>query len=134
MVYLQEYFAVKYLKENNLIPKDSVFLPGHSGDYLGGSYTNRTAKVAHQKDVLAVFLENNYYFFKQKTSLEKQIIRDKIKDLLLEYPDTNNISEQYNPFVEDWDIKEKLSKFIFRSSFVFTFFGYEHIYPFWIRN
>ncbi|MDD3688148.1 MAG: hypothetical protein PHE56_15475, partial [Bacteroidales bacterium] len=131
MVYLQEYFAVKYLKENNLIPEDSVFLPGHSGDYLGGSYTNRTAKVAHQKDVLAVFLENNYYFFKQKTSIEKQIIRDKIKDLLLEYPDTNKVSEQYNPYVEDWDIKEKLSKFIFRSSFVFTFLGYEHIYPFW---
>lgn len=131
MVYLQEYFAVKYLKENNIIPEDSVFLPGHSGDYLGGSYTNRTAKISHDKKLLTGFLEKNYYFFKQKTSYEKLVIRDKIKIALSEYPDHNNISEKYNPYVEDWDMKEKLSKFIFRSSYVFTFFGYEHIYPFW---
>lgn len=131
MVYLQEYFAVKYLKENNYIPENSVFLPGHSGDYLGGSYTNRTAKVSHDKALLTSFLEKNYYFFKKKSKTEKHIIRGKIKEELSEYPIENLISANYNPYVEDWDIKEKLSKFIFRSSFVFTFFGYEHIYPFW---
>lgn len=131
MVYLQEYFAVKYLKENNLIANDSVFLPGHSGDYLGGSYTNRTAKIPHQKEFLASFLEKNYFFFRKKEKDEKQIIREKIKETLIDYPDENLISSNYNPYVEDWDVKEKLSKFIFRSSYVFTFFGYEHIYPFW---
>jgi asparagine synthase (glutamine-hydrolysing) len=131
MVYLQEYFAIKYLKESNLIPEDSVFLPGHSGDYLGGSYTNRTAKISHNKELLAAFIENNYYFFKKKSKAEKEIIRYKVLETLVEYPDVNLISAHYNPFVEDWDVKEKLSKFIFRSSFVFTFFGYEHIYPFW---
>jgi asparagine synthase (glutamine-hydrolysing) len=131
MVYLQEYFAVKYLKENNLIPQDSVFLPGHSGDYLGGSYTNRTAKISHHNELLTVFLEKNYYFFKKKRRAEKLAIREKIKETLVEYPEKNHISASYNPFIEDWDVKEKLSKFIFRSSYVFTFFGYEHIYPFW---
>lgn len=131
MFYLQEYFAVKHLKENNLIPADSVFLPGHSGDYLGGSYADRTAKTQSKTATLAKFLESNYYFFKQKTNAEKLVIREKIESNLSEYPEKNYISQLYNPYIEDWDVKEKLSKFIFRSSYVFTFFGFEHIYPFW---
>jgi len=35
--FFQEYYAVMYLIKNNLIPENSVFLPGHSGDFLGGS-------------------------------------------------------------------------------------------------
>ncbi len=36
--FFQEYFAVKYLKENNIIPENSIFIPGHSGDFIGGSH------------------------------------------------------------------------------------------------
>src|SRR5690606_7417167 len=38
MPYLQEYFAVKYLKDNKLVPDDSVFIPGHGGDFLAGGH------------------------------------------------------------------------------------------------
>lgn len=37
MFFLQEYFAVKYLRDHGKIPGDAVFIPGHSGDFLGGS-------------------------------------------------------------------------------------------------
>ena len=37
MFFLQEYFAVMYLKEKELIPHDAVFIPGHSGDFFAGS-------------------------------------------------------------------------------------------------
>jgi asparagine synthase (glutamine-hydrolysing) len=33
--FMQDFFAVKYLKENNIIPSDAVFIPGHSGDFFG---------------------------------------------------------------------------------------------------
>ncbi|RZJ26202.1 MAG: alpha-2-macroglobulin, partial [Flavobacterium sp.] len=36
--YLMEYFAMAELEEQKAIPSDAVFLPGHSGDFLGGSY------------------------------------------------------------------------------------------------
>ena len=38
MFFMQEYFAVKYLKESHIIPDDSVFIPGFSGDVLAGSH------------------------------------------------------------------------------------------------
>lgn len=134
MVYLQEYFAVKHLQENNLIPTDSVFIPGHSGDYIGGSYTNRTALISHKKNKIASFIEHNLYFFRKKNKKEKDNICKNIAKCFEEYPNENLYSKKYNPFVEDWEVKEKFSKFIARSSFVFTYFGYEHIYPFWDRQ
>ena len=36
--HFQDYIAVKYLHDNRLIPHDAVFIPGHSGDLLGGSH------------------------------------------------------------------------------------------------
>jgi asparagine synthase (glutamine-hydrolysing) len=81
MVYLQEYFAVKYLKENNLIPEDSVFLPGHSGDYLGGSYTNRTAKISHDKEYANHFSKRITISLKRKIKQKSRLIREKIKKL-----------------------------------------------------
>ncbi len=37
MFFMQEYFAIRYLKEQQLIPEDSVFIPGHSADFFAGS-------------------------------------------------------------------------------------------------
>jgi asparagine synthase (glutamine-hydrolysing) len=37
----------------------------------------------------------------------------------------------YKTIIEDWDVKEKLSKFIFNSSFVFNYLGHQHYFPLW---
>jgi len=133
MVFLQEYFAMRELTKAGIVPIDSVFLPGHSGDYLGGSYVEKTAATSSNNRIMAVHLENKYFFFKKPEGKNKQILLSEIDKTLAEYPDENKLSETYNPYVEDWDVKEKLSKFIFRSSYVFTHFGFEHIYPLWDR-
>jgi asparagine synthase (glutamine-hydrolysing) len=33
----QDFFALHYLSQNNLIPKDAIFFPGYLGDYYAGS-------------------------------------------------------------------------------------------------
>lgn len=134
MPYLQEYFAVKYLSENNLIPANSVFLPGHSGDYLGGSYIEKTIKTELQNDQIANYIAEKYFVFTNTSQKDKGHIASRINSTLDKYPKQNLISKSYNPYIEDWDIKEKLSKFIFHSSFVFSYFGYEHLFPLWDRE
>lgn len=133
MFFLQEYFAVLELKKNDIIPYDAVFLPGHSGDYIGGSYVEKTAAKSNNHN-LAEYLAKKYFFFKKPSKAALRIITNQIKDTLKCYPNENKYSDRYNPIVEDWDIKEKLSKFIFRSSYVFTHFGYEHAFLFWDRE
>lgn len=133
MPYLQEFFAVKELKNQKLIPVDSVFLPGHSGDYLGGSYIEKTIKTDLSKAELPKHLESKYFIFKKKTRKDSTTIQNRIAHTLQAY-DSNTGIEHFSPIIEDWDIKEKLSKYIFRSSNVFTYFGYEHYFPLWDKE
>lgn len=136
MPYLQEYFAVKYLKENNLIDEDAVFLPGHSGDYLAGSYINKTITTSATDLKLANHIAQKYFYFRKKNHKEHSKIRQIIAETLKEYKELENtvIDGKFNQTVEDWDIKEKLAKFIVRSCFVFTFFDYEHYLMYWDIN
>lgn len=127
MPYLQEYFAAKYLKENKLIDNNAIFLPGHSGDVLAGSQFIKVfnENIKHSK------ISKNFY----KTKLFLNPISTKYKKHIL-----NSIDKEIKPIdtkliaytiFEDLDMKEKFSKFIFRSSSVFTFFDYQVRFPFW---
>ena len=50
----QDYFAVKYLHDNKIINDDAIFVPGHSGDFLGGSHLDKgeSAKRDNSTDVI----------------------------------------------------------------------------------
>lgn len=132
MPYLMEYFATIELKNKNLIPKDSVFLPGHSGDFLGGSYILKTVKNNIDFKNLPAFIESKYFNFIKKDQSQKHQIQNRIQESLQLIG-----SQRFNDYdmtVEQWDIQEKLSKFIFHSSQVFTFLGYEHYFPLWDKE
>lgn len=133
MPYLQEYYAVRELKQHGLIPHDSVFLPGHSGDYLGGSYITKTIQASCTFQQIPAHIEQKYFFFKKKSKREQLHVQQRIANTL-EIQNHSEIAGGYNPIIEDWDIKEKLSKFIFHSSYVFNFFGYEHYFPLWDKE
>ncbi len=129
MPYLMEYYALKTLKQKSKISDDAVFLPGHSGDFLGGSYVLKTVKNKLKFEELPKFITEKYFIFSKTTKNEKQQITNRIAKEFLKK--TNRASDQYNRNIEDWDVQEKLSKFIFRSSHVFTFFNYEVYFPLW---
>jgi asparagine synthase (glutamine-hydrolysing) len=126
MFFLQEYPAVKFLKKNNLIPENSIFLPGHSGDLLGGSQFMKVfpVNIKHNQLVNLILQKKytNYPIMRSYAGLFKKRIADSLDDL--------GDSITYS-MVEDWDIKEKIAKFIINSSQVYTFFGYRVSLLFW---
>lgn len=129
MPYLQEYFAVKELKKRNLIPEDSVFLPGHSGDFLGGSYVKKTVKTKTQVANLHKHILKKYFVFSNLKN--SALIEKRISNNLKQYECKTDSHITYKTIIEDWDVKEKLSKFIFNSSLVFNYFGHQHYFPLW---
>ncbi len=132
MPYLQEYFAVKYMKDKQLIPDNSTFLPGHSGDFLGGSYVDIAARYSGKEQNLPSHIASIYFPFLPLTRSERNIIEARLKKWLEAHPTpASQVEEGYAPIVEDWDVKEKLAKFIFNSSSVFPYFGYELRFPLW---
>lgn len=133
MPMFQEYFAVKYLKDNKLIPENSIFIPGHSGDLLGGSQYMKVFDENVTVDQIPDLLFKKKFFF-NKTPLKYKTKIKKIIKTMIE--DFNEKPEQYYAYslIEDFDIKEKIAKFIINSSSVYNYFGYEHRLPYWDKE
>lgn len=124
--YIQEYFAARYLKEELQIPGDTVFLPGHSGDTLGGSH-------------LFPDLEQ----FTSRIDLAEKIYRLKGKQVTLGRKERKQVIRQLaaciNPSVSGfshrahdlWNIIERQAKQTVNSAKVWDFFGYEYLLPLW---
>jgi asparagine synthase (glutamine-hydrolysing) len=131
MFFMQEYFAVKYLKENSLIPPDSVFIPGHSGDFLGGSQlTKFNIKEDFSSSEIPEKILQTKFDSVNINNKNKKLFKKKILTEINELFKENAEFLPYSVF-EDWDCKEKLSKFIANSANVYNFFGYQHRLPYW---
>jgi len=133
MPFLQEYFAVKYLKDNKLIDENSIFIPGHSGDLLGGSQFVKVIPDNLKISDIPKLILKKKFFYNTLSSSQKRVLKKTIKHNLFKFnPDYKN-KIAYTVF-EDYDIKEKITKFIFNSTSVFNFFGYEQRFPYWDKE
>jgi asparagine synthase (glutamine-hydrolysing) len=129
MPYLQDYFAVRQLKETGVIDAETVVLPGHPGDFLRGSHLYSRLPL---QDSQQVILQIPAMF---GTSLplkknEKTTLNGKVESVF-------NISK--GPFsasegFERWDFEERQAKFIANSSQVYDFFGISCLMPLFDRE
>ncbi len=127
---LQEYFAVKYLTDNKLIPSDTIFIPGYSGDFIGGSrYIKILSENLQTQEIIDLILKKKFYHNKPSTK-EKKILKESINGLLSSF-DANYKEKIPSTVYENFYLKEASAKFIFKTSCLYTFFGYEHRFPFW---
>ncbi len=133
MPYLQEYFAVKHLKEHKLIPDDSIFIPGHTGDYIAGSYLEKTIRKSYGKTGNSSRdIRERYFNFLPLSPRQSQMIENRVEQWFDNYFHPDYVADtSYDAITEDWDLKEKFSKFIFNSASVFPFFGYQFRLPLW---
>lgn len=130
LFFMQEYFAVKYLKENNLIPKNSIFVPGHSGDFIGGSQLNKYANKNTPVNKLPNDIYRKKYLMQKPPDKYRKFFTKKIEHFVFSKENTEHENLSYSIF-ENWDFKEKIAKTIFNSARVYCFFDYESRFPFW---
>lgn len=130
---LQEYFAVKYLKENYLIPKDAIFVPGYAGDLLGGSqFTKTIPKNLKTKELIDLILRSKFSNYKLSYA-ETNSLKKEIANTLFSI-DKNYHQRIPSSVFENYDISEKIAKYIFNSASFYTFFDYQHRFPFWDKE
>jgi len=123
--FMQDYFAVKYLKDNQLIADNTVFLPGHSGDFLGGGHLRPDQNIRRSKLDISNRLFDRHFQL-TKTSLP---IRDSIMKLIMEKIPDASIPDFI--IADTWDFSERQVKMIVNSANVFSFFGYSWNIPLW---
>jgi asparagine synthase (glutamine-hydrolysing) len=129
MFFMQEYFAMKYLLDEGLIPSDAVFIPGHSGDFFGGSQLIKHGLHDGDEPVESTIsrIFNTKYAWNKPAELVKKSMVDRIGRTLAD----RDIVTGAIPYTvhEDWDLKEKFAKFIVNSSNIFAWFGFEYRLP-----
>ena len=126
---LQEYFAVKYLKENALIPDNAVFVPGYAGDILGGSeYLTTIPNTIKSKELPTLILHKKLSSGKNAKHLTTEIEKN------LQVLDNEYATKIPETVFDDYNIKERIAKYIFNSASFYSYFGYEFRFPFWDKE
>jgi asparagine synthase (glutamine-hydrolysing) len=123
MPYMQDYFAVSYLNQNQIIPSDAVFIPGHTGDVYSGSHQRPWFELLSKNDICYELVD----FFSMTGFHKKPLSKDHIISLLERYLYDNNFTP--SQFVDYWDINIRQARFVARSSSIFNYFGYDVILP-----
>lgn len=130
--HIQDFFAVKVLKEKHMIQENAVFVPGHSLDFLAGSHLTAfeyQEKILDTDDIIHRLLEKHYNLFKLNRK-NRSAYLSKIKSCLSPPEGGNDNST----LLDEWNWKERQAKFIVNSCRVYEFFDYEWYCPLWDKE
>ncbi|MBN2788829.1 MAG: 7-cyano-7-deazaguanine synthase [Candidatus Delongbacteria bacterium] len=122
MFYMQEYFAVRELKK--LIPANSVFIPGHSGDFFGGSHLDKQIALSKTENEIVDHIIRKHFVLMRVKNDRKNRLKKRIKHQISGKNDNVNYS-----YFENWDLKERQAKFVVNSSRIYEHFGFQHLLP-----
>ncbi|MBL7071876.1 MAG: hypothetical protein ISS26_06910 [Candidatus Omnitrophica bacterium] len=130
-----EWIAVKQLRERQAIPEDSVFVPGHTGDFITGGhlqyiFAGKEGNIT-KRDLIDSILKKHYGLWPLK--LNKKTARDHLADGLAKYFYERPLGsgQQIADAYEYWEWQERQAKFIVNSVRTYDFWGYEWRLPFW---
>jgi asparagine synthase (glutamine-hydrolysing) len=130
VMHVQDFLAVKELKEKKLIPKNSVFVPGHSGDMLGGSQIPRG--INFKKNYM--LKEVMDYLFRMGECLNRKDNEERfnrLKESLFKIYGKKLTSKEYASLIEFFIFSNKVSKFVVNSVRVYDFYNYQWRIPLW---
>ena len=123
MPFLQDYFAIRTLKNKKIIDNQTIALPGHPGDFLRGSHLDSKMTANDSSYMISKIIDAFGSSFPLRTDEEKRI-REYISQTFFARKD-ESLWKNY----EQWDYEERQCKFIGNSSLVFPFFGLESMMP-----
>ncbi len=134
VAHLQDWPAVRELKQRGSIPPDAVFVPGHSGDMIAGGHIPIQFSLAGRVGIEA-FLEAMWkkhyglWNWRRATPGLEPLLRTRALQVI-EQCELESVQGASSAF-ETWNWQERQPKFIVNSVRVYEFFGYEWWMPLW---
>jgi len=122
MPFLQDYFAIKYLKEQNIIGQETIVMPGHPGDFLRGSHLYPSLNNDLPGQVADTITEAFGTSLPATASQKREVVNTVLTQVF-------NQNEDNRRNFELWDFEERQCKFIGNSSQVYHFFGISCLVP-----
>ena len=120
-----EYFAVKWLKNNGIVEDNAVFVPGHSADFIAGSHLIK-ALVTPDSSVsyLTSAIMNDSFEYGRRSSYVLNVVKS-----YFEANSSRGISAHTNYM--SFIMQNRLAHQINNSARLYEFFGYDVRLPFW---
>lgn len=134
-VCIQDWYAVNFLYTNHCIPKDSVFVPGHSFDCVAGSFIlpkyvkqNVIRRDELVKDIIwKHYSEGKRNLSKQEYQYYSELICSSLpKDM----PEQISSEEAFKLY-QYYNIRERQAKYICTSVKTYEYYGYDWYLPLW---
>ncbi|MBI9033574.1 MAG: hypothetical protein JEZ03_03785 [Bacteroidales bacterium] len=129
--HIQDWPAVKYLKENQLIPEDSIFIPGHSYDFLqtGHLPKNILDKEYYTEKEIArkITMQHFVLWFNFRLLTTRRILKSKLFNNTTQRIPIKKAAE----LIERFNFENRQTLFIVNAVRVYEHFGYRWILPLW---
>lgn len=112
--HIQDFLAVKYLKSEELIPADAVFIPGIAGDIYSGTQIPKGFSYHSCNVDIDDIIKKRYLNFTNE-------------EFTSEFNKCSNCFDY--SLVENFCVKEKVPKFVANSVRVYEFLGFSYLLP-----
>lgn len=138
LAHMQDWLAVKIMKEQGIIEGDSVFAPGHSGDMVAGSHIpsfihEKLTSKYERKELVNHLFNKHYSLTKCKNVLQdtiafKSVIEESISSL--DYYSAERFANE----CEKHNWQNRQAKYIVNSIRVYEFFECDWWIPLWDKD
>lgn len=124
IAHMQDLLAVRELKEKALLPENALIVPGHSGDFLGGSHfpTGLTRRNIAKK-IFEKYFNINF--------LDKKNYRLVLDSLLSVVEKSGDSEEALLETFFSWGLRNRQANFIVNSVRAYEYEGYDWYLPLW---
>ena len=132
LISYQDWLAVSEIKKKSLVPEDSVFVPGHSGDFIAGSHIPldyECVNIYQNTDILNANAKNHFNLFSIPKKEQMEICESFFNLDKVSYCGKNYLNN-----LEIFNWRERQSKYICNSARVYEFYGYDWYFPLWDRE
>lgn len=132
--HVQDWIAVRALKQRRIADPDCVFVPGHSGDFVAGSHIPPDAFSSQPVDTALLvrrILERHYVVSGSGMPDEEKMRVWRPRVLARAEVESVTDHEQFADAFEKWDWQERQAKYIVNSVRVYEFFGFDWWLPLW---
>jgi asparagine synthase (glutamine-hydrolysing) len=128
--HIQDWLAVRELRDRDLVPPDAVFVPGHNGGFLFGENGSLHRLAQPTFDDLVANIERVHY---HNLPVDDPALRAAMRDRLVASlaPGSPADAESWTSRYERWEWEERNAKFMTNSVRVYEFWGYDWRLPLW---
>jgi asparagine synthase (glutamine-hydrolysing) len=133
IAHVQDWPAVKKLKQEAIIETDAVFVPGHSGDFVAGSHIPSMAfeRTAFKLEDVERAIFSGHYNLRPvelfSTTSREWLARIRNRTERTRCAEAWEFADGY----EKWDWQERQSKFVCNSVRAYEFYGFDWWMPLW---